>query len=98
LAKFEDLQEAEAGTRKGSRDDLVDFLADSTGKAGEQNSCAKSSVIAEFFPLRTIHEAIVDDPREPGIAEDSESLPGYLRLEEVEHLLEQPDGSTRKFA
>jgi len=35
-----------------------------------------------------------DPSDQPGIAEDPASPPGYLRLEEVEKLLEQPDSTT----
>jgi integrase/recombinase XerD len=51
--------------------------------------------LRNFFRYAQVQEAIVDDPaanlESPKIRR---SLPGYLRLEEVERLLEQPDGGT----
>src|SRR6201987_886829 len=78
------------------RDDLVDFLASLYRQKLESRTVARHLVtLRNFFRYAQIQEAIVDDPaanlESPKIRRN---LPGYLRLEEVEKLLEQPDGST----
>src|SRR6202008_4953938 len=77
-------------------DDLVDFLASLYRQKLESKTVARHLVtLRNFFRFAQIHEGIVDDPavnlESPKIRK---SLPGYLRLEEVERLLQQPDGST----
>src|ERR1700746_3755461 len=79
-----------------TRDDLVDFLAGLYRQKLESKTVARQLVtLRNFFRFAQIHEGIVDDPavnlESPKIRK---SLPGYLRLEEVERLLQQPDGST----
>jgi integrase/recombinase XerD len=79
-----------------SRDDLVDFLASLYRLKLESRTVARHLVtMRNFFRFAQIHEFITTDPsinlESPKIRR---SLPGYLRLEEVERLLEQPDSTT----
>src|ERR1700747_667368 len=79
-----------------SRDDLVDFLAGLYRQKLESKSVARHLVsLRNFFRYAQIHELITADPsvslESPKIRR---SLPGYLRLEEVERLLAQPDAKT----
>jgi integrase/recombinase XerD len=79
-----------------SRDDLVDFLAALYRQKLESKSVARNLVtLRNFFRFAQIHELITEDPsinlESPKIRR---SLPGYLRLEEVERLLQQPDAKT----
>lgn len=79
-----------------SRDDLVDFLAALYRQKLESKSVARNLVtLRNFFRFSQMQELI---PADPSINLESpkirRSLPGYLRLEEVEKLLEQPDGKT----
>jgi integrase/recombinase XerD len=79
-----------------SRDDLVDFLAALYRQKLESKSVARNLVtLRNFFRFAQTHELITEDPsinlESPKIRR---SLPGYLRLEEVERLLQQPDGKT----
>lgn len=97
LVKFEDF----AKKRKLSleairRDDLVDFLAALYRQKLESKTVARHLVtLRNFFRFAQIHELIPEDPsvnlESPKIRR---SLPGYLRLEEVERLLLQPDAKT----
>jgi len=90
-----------AGKRKltlemASRDDLVDFLAGLYRQHLESKSVARHLVsLRNFFRFAQIQELIQADPtmnlESPKIRR---SLPGYLRLEEVEKLLAQPDAKT----
>ncbi|HUL16985.1 MAG TPA: site-specific tyrosine recombinase XerD [Terriglobales bacterium] len=78
------------------RDDLVDFLASLYRLKLESRTVARHLVtLRNFFRFAQIHEQIAEDPtanlESPKIRR---SLPGYLRLEEVERLLEQPDVKT----
>lgn len=97
LVKFEEFAKKRKLELKAiSRDDLVDFLASLYREKLESKTVARHLVtLRNFFRYAQIQEAIVDDPaanlESPKIRR---SLPGYLRLEEVERLLEQPDGST----
>ncbi len=97
LAKFEDFaKKRKLALEKVSRDDLVDFLAGLYRQKLESKTVARNLVsLRNFFRFAQVHDAITDDPaanlESPKIRK---SLPGYLRLEEVERLLEQPDGST----
>ncbi len=78
------------------RDDLVDFLADLYRHKLESRTVARHLVtLRNFFRYAQISQLITDDPslnlESPKIRR---SLPGYLRLEEVEKLLMQPDEKT----
>jgi integrase/recombinase XerD len=78
------------------RDDLVDFLASLYRQKLESKSVARHLVsLRNFFRFAQIRELISDDPsanlESPKIRR---SLPGYLRLEEVDRLLAQPDPKT----
>ena len=78
------------------RDDIVDFLAGLYRQRLESKTVARHLVtLRSFFRFAQIHEQIAEDPttnlESPKIRR---SLPGYLRLEEVERLLQQPDAST----
>jgi integrase/recombinase XerD len=79
-----------------SRDDVMDFLAGLYRQKLESKSVARHLVsLRNFFRYAQIHELI---PADPSVNLESpkirRSLPGYLRLEEVERLLEQPDAKT----
>src|SRR5437016_12810991 len=79
-----------------SRDDLVDFLAALYRQKLESKTVARHLVtLRNFFRFAQIQELISADPsanlESPKIRR---SLPGYLRLEEVERLLAQPDAKT----
>jgi len=97
LAKFEEFAKKRKLELKAiSRDDLVDFLASLYRQKLESKTVARHIVtLRNFFRYAQMQEAIVDDPsanlESPKIRR---SLPGYLRLEEVERLLEQPDAGT----
>jgi integrase/recombinase XerD len=78
------------------RDDLVDFLAGLYRQKLESRTVARQLVtLRNFFRFAQIQELISVDPsinlESPKIRR---SLPGYLRLEEVERLLKQPDEKT----
>jgi integrase/recombinase XerD len=78
------------------RDDLVDFLAGLYREKLESKTVARHLVtVRNFFRFAQIQELI---PTDPSINLESpkirRSLPGYLRLEEVERLLAQPDAKT----
>ncbi len=97
LSKFEEFAKKRKLELKAiSRDDLVDFLASLYREKLESKTVARHLVtLRNFFRYAMVQETIVDDPaanlESPKIRR---SLPGYLRLEEVERLLEQPDGGT----
>ena len=79
-----------------SRDDLVDFLAGLYREKLESRTVARQLVtLRNFFRYAQIQDLITADPsanlESPKIRR---SLPGYLRLEEVERLLTQPDSKT----
>jgi integrase/recombinase XerD len=79
-----------------SRDDLVDFLAGLYRQKLESRTVARHLVtLRNFFRFVQIHGLISEDPsvnlESPKIRR---SLPGYLRLEEVERLLAQADTKT----
>ena len=79
-----------------SRDDLVDFLAGLYRQKLESRTVARQLVtLRNFFRFAQIQELISVDPsinlESPKIRR---TLPGYLRLEEIERLLEQPDEKT----
>jgi integrase/recombinase XerD len=78
------------------RDDLVDFLAGLYRQKLESKTVARHLVtLRNFFRFAQMQEVIPEDPslhlESPKIRR---SLPGYLRLEEVERLLLQPDAKT----
>jgi integrase/recombinase XerD len=79
-----------------SRDDLVDFLASLYRQKLESRTVARNLVtLRNFFRFAQVQELIAADPsinlESPKIRR---SLPGYLRLEEIERLLNQPDSTT----
>jgi integrase/recombinase XerD len=79
-----------------NRDHLVDFLADLYRHKLESRTVARHLVtLRNFFRFAQINDVISDDPslnlESPKIRR---SLPGYLRLEEVERTLSQPDEQT----
>jgi integrase/recombinase XerD len=79
-----------------SRDDLVDFLAGLYRQKLESRTVARQLVtLRNFFRFAQIQEVISADPsvnlESPKIRR---TLPGYLRLEEVERLLAQPNEKT----
>jgi len=79
-----------------SRDDLVDFLAGLYRQKLESKTVARHLVtLRNFFRFAQIQELIPEDPcvtlESPKIRRN---LPGYLRLEDVERLLSQPDVKT----
>jgi len=97
LVKFDVFAQKRKLSLKGvSRDDLVDFLASLYRMNLESRTVARHLVtLRNFFRFAQIQELIAADPsinlESPKIRR---SLPGYLRLEEVERLLEQPDSTT----
>jgi integrase/recombinase XerD len=79
-----------------ARNDLVEFLAALYRQKLESKSVARNLVtLRNFFRFCQMQEVI---PADPSINLESpkirRSLPGYLRLEEVEKLLQQPDSKT----
>lgn len=79
-----------------SRDTLVDFLAGLYRQKLDSKSVARQlASLRNFFRFAQIQQLIPADPAQnlesPKIRR---SLPGYLRLEEVERLLAQPDAKT----
>jgi len=97
LYKFEEFARKRKLTVESvSRDDLVDFLAGLYRQKLESRTVARQLVtLRNFFRFAQIQEVIPEDPsinlESPKIRRH---LPGYLRLEEVEKLLEQPDAKT----
>ena len=97
LMKFCEFAQKRKLTLEGvSRDDLVDFLAGLYRQHLESKSVARHLVsLRNFFRFAQIQELIAADPtinlESPKIRR---SLPGYLRLEEVEKLLAQPDAKS----
>jgi integrase/recombinase XerD len=97
LAKFNVFaQKRKLSLESVSRDDLVDFLASLYREKLESRTVARELVtLRNFFRFAQIQELIATDPslnlESPKIRR---TLPGYLRLEEVERLLEQPDSKT----
>src|SRR5215470_12661739 len=97
LAKFEEFaKKRKLELDRISRDDLVDFLAGLYRQKLESKTVARHLVsLRNFFRYAQVQELIAEDPamnlESPKIRK---TLPGYLRLEEVERLLQQPDAST----
>src|SRR5260370_37305160 len=79
-----------------SRDDLVDFLAGLYRRKLESKTVARHLVtLRNFVRLAQIKEQLPEDPSvNLESAKIRRSLPGYLRLEEVERVLSQPDAKT----
>jgi integrase/recombinase XerD len=89
-------QKREVALAGVTRDDLVDFLAALYRQNLESKSVARNLVtLRNFFRFAQTNELITDDPssnlESPKIRR---SLPGYLRLADVERLLQQPDAKT----
>jgi integrase/recombinase XerD len=97
LAKFNAfVQKRKLTLESVTRDDLVDFLAGLYREKLESRTVARHLVtLRNFFRFAQIQELITADPalnlESPKIRR---TLPGYLRLEEVERLLAQPDDKT----
>jgi integrase/recombinase XerD len=97
LMKFNDFaQKRKLSLEAVSRDDIVDFLAGLYRQKLESKSVARHLVtLRNFFRFAQIQDVI---PADPSINLESpkirRSLPGYLRLEEVDRLLLQPDAKT----
>jgi integrase/recombinase XerD len=97
LMKFDAFaQKRKLSLEAASRDDLVDFLAGLYRQKLESKSVARHLVtLRNFFRYAQMQDAISTDPsinlESPKIRR---SLPGYLRLEEVDRLLQQPDAKT----
>ena len=96
MAKFNVFVQKRKRTLEGvSRDDLVDFLAGLYREKLESRTVARHLVtLRNFFRFAQVQELITTDPslnlESPKIRRH---LPGYLRLEEVERLLAQPDAT-----
>ena len=94
LQKFEEFaKKRKLQLEEVSRDELVDFLAGLYRQKLESRTVARHLVtMRNFFRFLQMQEWRKDDPSQnlesPKIRR---SLPGYLRLEEVERLLAQPD-------
>src|ERR1700747_3906073 len=97
LAKFEDLaKRRNLALAAVKRDDLVDFWASLYRQKLESKTVARHLVtLRNFFRQAQAQELISEDPtahlESPKIRR---SLPGYLRLDEVEKLLELPEQAT----
>ena len=94
LLKFDEFGKKKKLTVESvTRDDLVDFLASLYRQKLESRTVARNLVtMRNFFRFTLVQELRAEDPtlnlESPKIRR---SLPGYLRLEEVEKLLAQPD-------
>jgi len=97
LAKFEGFaKKRKVALEAIIEDHLVDFLAGLYRQKLESKTVARHLVsLRNFFRYAQMQEFVTDDPtahlESPKIRR---SLPGYLRLEDVEKLLEQPDQKT----
>jgi integrase/recombinase XerD len=97
LVKFDDFAKKRKLTLESvSRDNLVEFLASLYRQKLESRTVARHLVtLRNFFRFAQLQELIASDPslnlESPKIRR---SLPGYLRLEEIERLLAQPDDKT----
>jgi integrase/recombinase XerD len=97
LAKFGVFaQKRKLGLEAVTRDDLVDFLASLYRDSLESKSVARHLVtLRNFFRFAQTQELIGIDPavnlESPKIRR---ALPGYLKVEEVDRLLVQPDEKT----
>jgi integrase/recombinase XerD len=96
LVKFEAFAKKRKLTLEGvTRGDLVDFLASLYREKLESRTVARHLVtLRNFFRFAQIQELIAADPtinlESPKVRR---TLPGYLKLEEVERLLNQPDAN-----
>jgi integrase/recombinase XerD len=97
LVKFESYAKKKKLTLETvTRDDLVDFLSSLFRQKLESRTVARHLVtLRNFFRFAQTQDLIPGDPslnlESPKIRR---SLPGYLRLEEIERLLAQPDDKT----
>lgn len=97
LLKFDDFAKKRKITLESvTRDNLVEFLASLYRQKLESRTVARHLVtLRNFFRFAQLQELISTDPcqnlESPKIRR---SLPGYLRLEEIERLLAQPDDKT----
>ncbi len=97
LVKFDEFaRKRKLSLEAVGRDDLVDFLAGLYRQKLESKTVARHLVtMRNFFRFAQIQDLIPEDPsvnlESPKIRR---SLPGYLRLEEVERVLSQPDAKT----
>jgi integrase/recombinase XerD len=97
LVKFESCAKKKKLTLENvTRDDLVDFLSSLFRQKLESRTVARHLVtLRNFFRFAQTQDLISVDPssnlESPKIRR---SLPGYLRLEEIERLLAQPDEKT----
>ncbi len=97
LLKFEEFaKKRKLALQSVARDNLVEFLASLYRQKLESRTVARHLVtLRNFFRFAQIQELIPADPslnlESPKIRR---SLPGYLRLEEIERLLIQPDEKT----
>jgi integrase/recombinase XerD len=97
LAKFESYAKKKKLTLESvTRDALVDFLSTLFRQKLESRTVARHLVtLRNFFRFAQMQDLIPADPtlnlESPKIRR---SLPGYLRLEEIERLLAQPDDKT----
>jgi integrase/recombinase XerD len=97
LVKFDDFAKKRKLTLESvSRDNLVEFLASLYRQKLESRTVARHLVtLRNFFRFAQLQELIATDPslnlESPKIRR---ALPGYLRLEEIERLLAQPDDKT----
>jgi integrase/recombinase XerD len=97
LAKFNAfVQKRKLTLESVTRDDLVDFLAGLYKEKLESRTVARHLVtLRNFFRFAQIQELITADPslnlESPKVRR---TLPGYLKLEEVDRLLAQPDAKT----
>src|SRR5271165_2606377 len=97
LVKFEDYaKKKKLSLESVTRDDLVDFLSSLFRQKLESRTVARHLVtLRNFFRFAQTQDLISVDPstnlESPKIRR---SLPGYLRLEEIERLLAQTDDKT----
>src|SRR5258708_7193758 len=97
LEKFEHFaRERKLTLESLGRDDLADFLAGVYRRKLESGTVARQLVtLGNVFRFAQVQDLISEDGsinlESPKIRRH---LPGYLRLEEVEKLLEQPDSKT----
>jgi integrase/recombinase XerD len=97
LKKFEEFAKKEKLSLEGvTKDQVVDFLASLYRQKLDGKTVARHLVtLRNFFRHAQVQELVKEDPtahlESPKIRR---SLPGYLRLEDVERLLEQPDLKT----
>ena len=97
LVKFDEFaRQRKLSLEAVTRDALVDFLAGLYRQKLESKTVARHLVtLRNFFRFAQIQDLIPEDPsvnlESPKVRR---SLPGYLRLEEVERVLSQPDVKT----